>query len=133
MAAANGTIQGAATITGGQLVLNGTSGNYGKLPGGLITGDSAVTIEAWADYGTLPANCYLYSLGNTDSGGSGENYIFCAPQGGRIAITAVIRVIPVNKMPPAALGLVAPACTSWPSTIRQPVTSPSIPMASWPE
>jgi autotransporter-associated beta strand protein len=58
IAAANGTLEGSATITGGKLVLNGTSGNYVKLPGGLITGDTAVTIEAWADYGALPANCY---------------------------------------------------------------------------
>ncbi len=33
-------------------------------------------------------NCFFYGFGNTDGGGAGENYIFCAPQGGRIAITA---------------------------------------------
>jgi hypothetical protein len=87
VAAANGSIQGAATITGGQLVLNGASGNYGKLPAGLISGYTAVTVEAWADYGTLPANCYLFSLGNTDSGGNGEDYLFCNPQNARISIS----------------------------------------------
>jgi hypothetical protein len=89
VASANGSVQGAATITGGQLVLNGSSGNYGKLPAGLMTGDTAVTIEAWADYGALPANCYLYSLGNTDGSGAGEDYIFCAPQAARITISGV--------------------------------------------
>jgi hypothetical protein len=46
--AANGTLAGAAAITGGQLVLSGASGCYANLPARLITGDSAVTIEAWA-------------------------------------------------------------------------------------
>jgi hypothetical protein len=87
--AANGTLAGAAAITGGQLVLNGASGCYANLPGGLITGYSAVTIEAWGNYGTLPANCYLFSFGNTDGSGNGEDYIFCAPQAARITISGV--------------------------------------------
>jgi len=87
VAFANGALQGAATLTGGQIVLNGASGSYVTLPAGLLTGYSAVTLEAWADYGALPANCYLFSLGNTDSGGSGENYLFCAPQAARISIS----------------------------------------------
>jgi autotransporter-associated beta strand protein len=89
IAAANGTLAGSAAITGGKLVLNGASGSYVNLPGGLITGSSAVTIEAWADYGSLPANCYLFSLGNTDGSGNGEDYIFCAPQAARITISGV--------------------------------------------
>jgi Glycosyl hydrolase catalytic core/Concanavalin A-like lectin/glucanases superfamily/Ricin-type beta-trefoil lectin domain-like len=89
VASANGTLQGGAVITGGQLVLNGASGTYLNLPGGLITGDSAVTVEAWADFGNLPVNCYLFSFGNTDGGGAGENYIFCAPQAARITISGV--------------------------------------------
>lgn len=104
VASANGTVQGAATITGGQLVLNGSSGNYGKLPAGLIAGDSVVTIEAWADYGTLPANCYLFSLGNTDSSGAGEDYIFCAPQAARITISGA---------DPGYTGEQNATCSSW--------------------
>jgi hypothetical protein len=89
VASANGTLQGGAVITGGQLVLSGASGTYLNLPGGLITGDSAVTVEAWADFGTLPVNCYLFSFGNTDGSGAGEDYIFCAPQAARITISGV--------------------------------------------
>ena len=37
---------------------------------------------------SLPVNCFFYGFGNTDGSGAGEDYIFCAPQGGRIAITA---------------------------------------------
>jgi hypothetical protein len=54
----------------------------------LISGFAAVTVEAWADYGALPANCYLFSFGNTDGSGAGENYIFCAPQAARITISS---------------------------------------------
>ena len=89
VASANGTIQGGAAITGGKLVLNGVSGTYLSLPGGLLTGSPAVTIEFWADFGNLPANCYLFSFGNTDGSGNGENYIFCNPQTARISISGV--------------------------------------------
>ena len=88
VASANGTLQGGAAITGGQLVLNGASGTYLNLPAGMInSGYSAVTIETWAGLGALPVNCFFWGFGNTDSGGSGEDYIFCAPKAGRIAIT----------------------------------------------
>jgi hypothetical protein len=89
VAAANGTLKGSAAITGGQLVLSGTSGTYANLPASLISSYSSVTVEAWTDYGTLPANCYLFSFGNTDGGGNGEDYIFCAPQTARITISGV--------------------------------------------
>ena len=45
-------------------------------------------MEAWATFpDQLPANCFFFGFGTT-SGSSGENYIFCAPQSGRIAITS---------------------------------------------
>ena len=87
VASANGTVQGGGIIIGGQLVLNGTSGTYLNLPSGIVNGYSAVTIETWASFGTLPVNCFFFGFGNTDGGGAGEDYIFCAPQAGRIAIT----------------------------------------------
>src|SRR5450755_747233 len=82
VASANGTVQGGAVITGGQLVLNGTSGTYLNLPSGIINGCPAVTIETWASFGTVPLNCFFFGFGNTDGGGAGEDYIFCAPQAG---------------------------------------------------
>jgi hypothetical protein len=46
-------------------------------------------VEAWVTFpGQLPVNCFFYGFGNTDLSGAGEDYIFCAPQGGRIAITS---------------------------------------------
>jgi hypothetical protein len=88
VASANGTLQGSAAITGGQLVLNGASGSYLNLPSGIVNNSySAVTIETWASFGSMPVNCFFWGLGNTDGGGSGEDYIFCAPKAGRVAIT----------------------------------------------
>ena len=89
VASANGTLKGSAAITGGELMLNGSIGTYLNLPAGLISGYSAVTIETWASFGALPVNCFFWGFGSTDSSGAGEDYVFCAPEAGRIAITGV--------------------------------------------
>jgi hypothetical protein len=46
--AANGTFNGDAMITGGQLQLDGNA--WVQLPVGIVTNDLAVTVEAWGDY-----------------------------------------------------------------------------------
>ncbi len=88
---ANGTLNGSASISGGQVVLNGTSGTYVSLPGGVISNYSAVTIEGWATFGTSPVNTFLFGFGNTDAGNAGANYLFGSPFGtgsaSRFAIT----------------------------------------------
>ncbi len=71
----------------GQLILAAGSDQYVQLPAGVLSNYTAVTIDCWATFGTLPGNCFLYGFGNTDSGGAGENYIFCQPENGRIAIS----------------------------------------------
>ena len=73
----------------GQLLLSAASAQYVQLPAGILSNYNAVTIDCWATFGTLPGNCFLYGFGNTDAGGLGENYIFCQPKNGRIAITGV--------------------------------------------
>lgn len=78
---ANGTVVVGATFNGSALVLNGTNG-YVSLPAGIITGMTAVTIETWASFGAIANNSFLFGFGNTDSSGSGEDYIFCTPHGG---------------------------------------------------
>lgn len=78
----------------GQLLLSASSQQYVQLPVGILGNYTAVTIDCWATFGTLPANCFLYGFGDTDTNvltsgqPSGYNYIFCQPQNGRIAITA---------------------------------------------
>jgi hypothetical protein len=90
---ANGVVEGGAVFSGGALVLNGTNG-YVLLPAGVVNGLTAVTVETWATFGTIANNSFLFGFGNTDSGGSGEDYIFCTPHGGgsflaRAAISGV--------------------------------------------
>src|SRR5208283_3297999 len=57
---ANGTLEGAAVVSGGQVHLNGTKGTYVNLPGGLIAGDKAVTFEFWASLGTNRGWCRVF-------------------------------------------------------------------------
>jgi hypothetical protein len=71
----------------GQLILAASSDQYVQLPVGILGNYTAVTIDCWATFGTLPANCFLYGFGDTDTGGAGEDYIFCQPENGRIAIS----------------------------------------------
>ena len=84
-----GTNFGDATVTGGQLVLDGTNGTYLQFPANLITNQGAITLETWATFGTVAANSYCFSFGNTN-GNTGYNYIFMSPLGpsaARITIT----------------------------------------------
>ena len=86
-----GTIPNGGDFTSvpGQLLLSAGSSQYVQLPVGILSNYTAVTIDCWATFGTLPSACFLYGFGNTDTGGAGENYIFCQPKDGRIAITGV--------------------------------------------
>jgi hypothetical protein len=85
----NGALPNGGTFANGQLSLASTSQQYVQLPAGILSNYAAVTIEAWATFpDELPVNCFFYGFGNTDSSGAGEDYIFCAPRAGRIAITA---------------------------------------------
>ena len=84
----NGALPNGGTFGGGQLTLSSAGSQYVNLPGGILSNYPAITIEAWA---TFPSQISYYTMffgfGNTVSG-VGNNYLFCAPQGGRIAITS---------------------------------------------
>ena len=84
----NGTLPRGGAFASGQLTLSSNSQQYVQLPAGILSNYAAVTIETWATFpDQLPTYCFFFGFGNTN-GSSGVNYIFCAPQGGRIAITA---------------------------------------------
>ncbi len=84
----NGTQPNGGAFANGQVSLAAASSQYVQLPAGILSNYTAVTIETWATFpDQLPVNCFFYGFGNTDGGGSGMDYIFCAPQVGRIAIT----------------------------------------------
>jgi hypothetical protein len=82
----NGTLPNGGTFANGQVSLAAASSQYVQLPAGILSNYTAVTIDAWASFGTLPSACFFYGFGNI-SRNSGLQYIFCQPQNGRIAIT----------------------------------------------
>lgn len=83
---ANGTLPNGGTFGGGQLSLTAASSQYVDLPAGLVSGLSAVTIEAWATFGTIPNNSCFFGFGDIN-GGAGRQYLFCAPAAGRWCIS----------------------------------------------
>lgn len=86
----NGILPNGGTFTGTNLQLLATGPQYVQLPSGILKDYPAVTIDTWVEFpDPAPVNCMLFAFGDTDAGGAGYNYIFCAPQGGRIAISGV--------------------------------------------
>jgi hypothetical protein len=75
---AHGTLMGNATVTNNALKLTGVSGGYVSLPGGLVSGSSAVTIEFWATFGVNGNWARVFDLGNI-SGANGSQYLFFTP------------------------------------------------------
>jgi hypothetical protein len=80
---AHGTLEGAAVIRDGQVVLNGTRGAYVNLPGGLIAGCSAVTFEFWATLGTNRSWARVFDQGSTNGSQGGHDLYFCPHSGSR--------------------------------------------------
>ncbi len=80
---ANGALNGTATVSGGQLVLDGTQGSSVTLPAGILSGLDEVTIEAWATFPSTNAPyANLFAFGNQDITPDGENYITFSPHTG---------------------------------------------------
>ncbi len=75
---ANGTLMGNSYITNGGLYLDGVATDYVSLPGGLISGLSAVTLEAWYTAPSTTVNGALFAFNSTNSGTS---YIRFVPFG----------------------------------------------------
>ncbi len=81
---AHGTLKGNATITNNALKLTGAVGGHVDLPGGLVSGSSAVTIECWATYGVSGDWARLWDFGNI-AGTVGQNFMFFSPRTGTAA------------------------------------------------
>jgi hypothetical protein len=79
---ADGTLQGAATVSEGQVRLNGTRGTYVNLPGGLIAGFPSVTFECWISLGTNRSWARVFDQGSTN-GNSGQHDLYFCPHSGR--------------------------------------------------
>ncbi len=77
----HGSLVGNATVTNNALHLTGASGDYVNLPGGLISGSAAVTMEFWATFGANGNWARVFDFGNI-SGSSGQNFLFYTPHNG---------------------------------------------------
>jgi hypothetical protein len=77
VAGANGTLQGGATVSGGQLQLTGNNGDYLQLPAGMLQNNSAVTVDTWANLG--PAQNWARLWEFTDVGPATQNEFYFAP------------------------------------------------------
>ncbi len=75
---AHGALYGAATVTNNALSLNGAPGGYVNLPGGLISGCSAATLEFWATFGANGNWACVFDFGQS-SGASGSQFLFFSP------------------------------------------------------
>jgi hypothetical protein len=78
---AHGGLMGNATVTNGTLRLAGTAGGYVNLPGGLVSGCGAVSVECWVAFGASGSWARLFDFGDY-SGSSGQNYFFFSPNTG---------------------------------------------------
>ena len=80
---ADGALQGAANISGGQVHLDGTRGTFVNLPGGLIVGYPAVTFEFWATLNTNRNWARVFDQGSTNGNQGGHDLYFCPHSGSR--------------------------------------------------
>jgi hypothetical protein len=78
---AHGTLKGNAVVANGALKLTGATGGYADLPGGLVSGCRAVSVEFWATLGASGSWARVFDFG-ADSGASGQNYFFFSPNTG---------------------------------------------------
>lgn len=80
---AHGELMGAAKVSDGQVLLNGTRGTFVNLPGGLIAGYPAVTFEFWASFGTNRNWVRVFDQGSTNGNNGQYDLYFCPHSGAR--------------------------------------------------
>ena len=78
---ANGSLQGIAAVSGGALRLPGSPGAFLNLPGGLLNGRPALTVEFWASFGVNGSGARVFDFGAV-AGSAGERYVFFTPHQG---------------------------------------------------
>jgi Concanavalin A-like lectin/glucanases superfamily len=74
---ANGALQGAATVSGGSLVLDGSDSTYLDMPPGLLEGYDAVTVDTWVTFNAGAQWARLWYFGDDRA-----NEFYLAPQFG---------------------------------------------------
>ena len=75
---AHGLLMGSAMVGDNHLQLNGAASGYVNLPGGLLSGSSALTLECWASFAANSPGACLLDCGNI-SGNSGLDFLSFSP------------------------------------------------------
>jgi hypothetical protein len=75
---ANGTLKGTASVSGGQLQLDGGTADYLSLPGGMLSNYTAVTVDAWVNFAAVQNWSRLWEFFDNNSGGT-QNELYFAP------------------------------------------------------
>jgi len=75
---AHGLLLGNAVVDLNGLQLDGAAGDYVNLPGGLVSGSTALTLECWASFAANGNLAELLDCGNI-SGNSGLDYLSFSP------------------------------------------------------
>jgi hypothetical protein len=78
--AADGVLCGDALITNNTVLLDGSPGTYVNLPGGLVSGCSAASVEFWATFGVNSNWARVFDFGETN-GAYGQDYLAFSPHG----------------------------------------------------
>ena len=94
--AANGTLMGGATVSGGQVHMNGTSGTYVNLPGPTIAINTYTdaTFEGWFTYNNSSSFWQrLFDFGATPAGSFGQDYIFYTPNSSSLTNRAALSTV----------------------------------------
>lgn len=77
----DGTVSGDATWADGGLTLGGTNGHV-RLPDNMMAGLDAITVSTEVKVDpTQPTPYFVWGLGNTDGGGTGNGYLFTTGNG----------------------------------------------------
>lgn|SRR6185312_2802271 len=74
---AAGKLQGAAAVKDGKLVLDGSAGSYVDLPGGLLSGYKAATIEFWISTGQNGNYARVFDAGEIAGRSGIQSIYFC--------------------------------------------------------
>lgn len=84
----DGTVSGDTTWADGGITLGGTNGHV-RLPDNMMTGLEAITVstEVWVD-STQPTPYFIWGMGNTDGGGTGNGYLFTTGNAYRSSIAS---------------------------------------------
>lgn len=78
---AHGSLEGAAFLDAGRVVLDGVGESHVQLPAGVLGDATALTIETWASFGPVATWSRLWHLGDQNDAGGARYFVELCPRG----------------------------------------------------